>query len=186
MTFGEALKIFPHWVSAYYALNDDPAQLGYKALDYPPPTILSMDPSDVQRCLELDPVLPRGSDQQFIQLGVRLGVFSRLREAALYFNTDPDQDLHVVSRWDDVEVKNIWCDQSAWEMTWTAVCLQAELDNAKRAGKPIRKVDMLRLSGSSHFVSFPFPSSPHAKSMQQCHWDQPEVALKALLSGLNL
>ncbi|KAF5327565.1 hypothetical protein D9619_004821 [Psilocybe cf. subviscida] len=170
LTPGEALKMFPQWVSAYYAHAEDTAKLEYEALNDPPPTILSMDPSDVQRCLDVVPVLPGGSDDQFVRLGFQLGAFSPLRQAAMYLDKDEGQHQHLGRNWDDVEIKHVWCDQSMWEMPWATVCLQAELADAKKSGRVTRKVDMVRLRGANHF----------------CHWDQPELALMGLLSGLEL
>ncbi|KAF5326977.1 hypothetical protein D9619_004815 [Psilocybe cf. subviscida] len=170
LTPGEALKRFPQWVSAYYAHREDPTKLEYEALDHPSPTILSMDPSDVQRCLEIGPALPGGSDDQVMRLGVQLGALSQLREAAIYLGKDEEGDVPVVNRWDDIEIKHVWCDRSMWEMPWAALCLQADLDDGKKSDRVARKVDIVRLSGANHF----------------CHWDQPELALKGLLSGLDL
>ncbi|KAF5327574.1 hypothetical protein D9619_004341 [Psilocybe cf. subviscida] len=156
LTPGEILKVFPLWVSTYYARGEDLTHPEGKALDHPPPTILSMDPSDVQQCLEVNPVLPGGADERLISLGVKLNVFSRLKDGAMYLDKGHPQGG---SSWDDIEIKYVWCDQAAWEMPWGVACLQADLDNAKKAGKVTRKVDM-------------------------CHWDQPQLALTGLLSGL--
>ncbi|KAF5327564.1 hypothetical protein D9619_004820 [Psilocybe cf. subviscida] len=162
--------MFPQWVSAYYAHAEDLTELEYEALDQPPPTILSMDPSEVQRCLEIGPALPGGSDERLFMLRFQLGVFSRLKEAAMYVGKDEERDLQVTNRWDDVEIKHVWCDQSMWEIPWAALCLQTELDDSEKSGRVTRKVDMVRLRGANHF----------------CHWDQPELALKGLLSGLDM
>jgi hypothetical protein len=154
LSTGEALKIFGHWVSAYYAHGEDLTKLEYEALEHPAPTIPSMDHSDVRRCMEISPVLPGGSDERFIRLGVQLGVFAQLKDAVIYLDKGREQDSQVVNRWDDVEIKYVWCDRSVWEMTWGALCLQADLDDSKKAGRVIRKVDMVRLRGGNHFVSF--------------------------------
>lgn len=136
-------------MSTYYAHGEDLARPQHKALDHPPPTIVTIDPSDVQRCIEINPVLPGGADERVIQLGVKLGVFSRLRDEAIYLDAG---DKYAGNDWDSVEIKYVWCDHATWEIPWGVACLQADLDEAKKAGRVARKVDMVRLKGANHFV----------------------------------
>ncbi|KAF5325178.1 hypothetical protein D9619_009903 [Psilocybe cf. subviscida] len=161
LSAGEILKIFPRWVSGYHVHAEDLTTLGCGDTPaHPLPTILSMDPADLQRCVEGGPVLPGGADERVINLGVQLGVFARLKEAAIYLDTSKEEDLHPGNRWDSVKMTHVWCDRSPWEIPWGVVCLQAELDESKQAGsRKAREVDM-------------------------CHWDQPKQALMGLLSGL--
>ncbi|KAF5327575.1 hypothetical protein D9619_004340 [Psilocybe cf. subviscida] len=161
----EVLKVFPLWVSTYYAHGEDLNKPQAKALDCPPPTILSMDPSDMQRCLEINPVHSGGSDERLLSLGVKLGLFARLREEAICLDKEGP---YTDKSWGDVEIKYVWCDQSTWEIPWGAVRLQADLEDSKKSGRVTRKIDMLRLRGGNYF----------------CHWDKPELALTGLLSGL--
>ena len=155
MTPSEALKIFPQWVSGYYAHGEGADKLEYKALEHPLPTMLSMNPSELQQCMEVSPALPGGSDEQLFRLGVQSGAFIKLREIVVYLDkgVEDPRDGHALRRWDDVEIKQIWCDQSVWESTWAFHCLQSDLDDRKKAGKMSRKVDMVRLRGGNHFVS---------------------------------
>lgn len=62
--------------------------------------------------------------------------------------------------------------------------LQVEIEEAKNSGKPLRNISLMRLSRANHFVSHsePYCDSRTHGPFTQAHWDQPERALKALLS----
>lgn len=157
---GEGPRIFPAWISGYYSHGEDLTKLEFRdALPKPLPTILSMDPSEVHACLELSPTLPGGSDDRLLMLGIKLGVFAQVRDEVAYLTekkivTDDDgEEEEVDKEWNNLALRYVWCDQSAWEMPWGKFCLEAELEEGKKAGKMLRKIEMVRLKGGNHFVS---------------------------------
>lgn len=167
LTPGEVPRIFPLWVSGHYAHGDNFVNLrcGYtEALCDPPPTAVKMDPSEAQRCIESSSMRPTGgSDAQVLVLGATLGAFARLKDAALYLEGVREQKP-LLNNWDDVQIKYVWCDQSAWEMPWSAICLQDELkENSTNLGRGrlIRRIEMVRLRGANHLVSVKIPDVPH-------------------------
>lgn len=145
------------WVSGYYDHGDDFSSLRCKyaeALPVPLPTILSMDPVEVEQGLEPDCIIPiRGSDAQVLILGATSGAFARIKDSALYLNHAQPPKLN---RWDNVKIKYISCDQSAWEMVWATICVQKELNERTTdvsRGKALRQIEMVRLRGANHMVS---------------------------------
>ncbi|KAF7790431.1 hypothetical protein EIP86_001386 [Pleurotus ostreatoroseus] len=148
---GEGVKLFPAWVSGYYLHGDSPSLLEHRiALEDPKPTILSMSSDDLQDSLFNAPAIPGGSDDVLMHAGIRHGLWSAIREGALYIPVSGDARE---SDWDGIELRYIWCDQSVWEMPWGTWALQAELDNAKNSGRPLRNISLTRLTGANHFVS---------------------------------
>ncbi|KAF8954824.1 alpha/beta-hydrolase [Flammula alnicola] len=162
LALGEGPKRFPAWISGYYNHGDSAYTLEHRnTLPEPRPTILTMSALEVESALYLNPTLPGGSDDILLSKGIQHGIFTALREQALYVKDNSEHQ-----NWSDVELSYIWCDHSVWEMPWCTWAFQAELDEAKRIGRVIRKVTMTRLRGANHFY----------------HWDMPELALRAILS----
>ena len=110
-----------------------------------------MSKEDIESALYPPPANPGGSDNVLMELGIRYGLYSTLREASLY----PPERLSdkYASSWDSVTLRYVWCDRSVWEMPWGTWALQSELDNAKKDGKRTRQVELVRLDGANHFVS---------------------------------
>lgn len=137
---------FQVWVSGYYKHGDSAAELEPRVhLDNPIPTFLTMTANDKASALHLPPAYSGGSDTLLVQSGGRHGLFAYLREHMLYPSSAPN-------KWDDVELRYVWCDQSLWEMVWSAWAFREELDNAEKIGKKSRKVTIKRVPGANHFV----------------------------------
>lgn len=155
---GEGAKIFPAWVSGYYAHGSSASELEHRtALEVPAPTISTMSPDDVHAALYAPPAVPGGSDDVLMHVGIDHGLWTTLRRKALRLSVDVDSNANLQqsqSRWSDVELRYIWCDHSVWEMPWGAWALQAELQQAKDAGEPLRRITLTRLNGANHFVSY--------------------------------
>ncbi|EIM81598.1 alpha/beta-hydrolase [Stereum hirsutum FP-91666 SS1] len=174
---GEGAKIFPAWVSGYYAHGDSASELEHRiALAEPTPTILTMSPEDIQAKLHAPPAIPGGSDDLLVVTGIQHGLYDTMRRATLFFanpgvaeaeaGEEEGEEEAVRGDWKGIELRYIWCDRSVWEVPWGTWALQAELQEARKAGKETRNVVLVRLKGANHFV----------------HWDQPERALRALLA----
>ncbi|KAF7790420.1 hypothetical protein EIP86_001375 [Pleurotus ostreatoroseus] len=128
-----------------------------------------MSPGDIQDALYDAPTIPGGSDDILMRAGIQHGLWTVIREAVLYASSSDSSGSKSKNDWDHIELRYIWCDQSVWEMPWGTWALQAEIDAARNSGKPLRNISIMRLTGANHFT----------------HWDQPERALKALLSDTS-
>jgi hypothetical protein len=177
----EMTKIFSLWVTGYYAHGDTPETLSTRnALDEPTPTATRMLPEEASLAIHEPPSLPGGSDTVILQSGLHNGVFSRLREAALF----APQNAELA--WPNVEFRYVWCDQSVWMMPLSAWSFRAEMEQAGKDGKRIRTHSVVRMRGANHCVStIPFAHILIASLIHntiKAHWDQPEKTLRVLLS----
>jgi hypothetical protein len=138
-----------------------------------------MSPEDLALSFYEPPTLmPEGSDTVILQSGFASGVFSRLREAALF------APQNAVVAWSDVEFRYVWCDRSVWMMPWGIWAFRAETEQANKDGKYVRTHSVVRMRGANHCVSIPFtciPVTPLTSNVK-AHWDEPEKTLRVLLS----
>ena len=74
---------------------------------------------------------------------------------------------HTGERWGKLELRMVWCDESIWEMMWTVACMRKELEEARVAGRAMRRVSYVRMRGENHFV----------------HWEEPARAMDAFLAA---
>lgn len=111
-----------------------------------------MSPYDIHAALHAPPAVPGGSDDVLMHVGIDHGLWTTLRRKALSVHVDAK--LPQSLQWSDVELRYIWCDHSVWEMPWGAWAIQDELQQAKDAGEPLRRITLMRLSGANHFVSY--------------------------------
>ncbi len=122
----------------------------------PPPTLSTLTDADRAAALYPAPGDPGGSDALLLVGGIQSGLFAALFERAIALPTaqaEGDGEGKVTDGWADVEVRNVWCDRSVWEMPWSVWNLRARLESEKKAGKALRDVTLLRLNGANHFVS---------------------------------
>ncbi|CDO76397.1 hypothetical protein BN946_scf184937.g11 [Trametes cinnabarina] len=162
----EVVVKFAEWVSGYYRHGATPDELEYRVpLRDPSPTLLRLTQEERDRALWDGPGSPGGSDDLVVKTGVRVGLFDRMRRAALYLPQDRQPPGERSDTWRNTEVRHICCDQSVWDMPWGTWALRAELEKADRDGVSMRKIQILQVHGANHFV----------------HWDQPERALKAIV-----
>ncbi|EIM89469.1 alpha/beta-hydrolase [Stereum hirsutum FP-91666 SS1] len=190
LTPEEGIKIFPAWVSGYYhhpALESDsspgsgsgsdsayipnsPSALECRTpLDHPKPTILTMSENEIAAGLFTPPGAPGGSDDVVVRAGEKHGLYALLRERAVYLDGEEHTSNGASPQsggWRDVGIRYLWCDQSAWQVPWGMWAMQGEIREAEAAGRRMREVEVVRLSGANHFA----------------HWDQPERTLKAMLA----
>ncbi|KAH8984292.1 alpha/beta-hydrolase [Lactarius hatsudake] len=158
---GEGIKIFPLWITGYYAHGDTLETLSLRdALDEPSPTILRMSPEDLASVVHEPPTSLDGPDTVVLDSGLDHGALSRLREVALF----APQNAEIA--WPNVEFRYVWCDRSVWVMPWGAWLFSAEIEQAMKDGKRIRKHSVVRMRGANHCA----------------HWDEPERLLRLLLS----
>ncbi|TFK94529.1 alpha/beta-hydrolase [Polyporus arcularius HHB13444] len=164
-------RVFANWVSGYYVHGDTLDTLERRTpLTSPPPTLSTLTDADRAAALYPAPGDPGGSDALLLVGGIQSGLFAALFERALALPTaqaDSDGEDQVTDAWANVEVRNVWCDRSVWEMPWSVWNLRAKLESEKKAGRALRDVTLLRLKGANHFV----------------HWDEPERALAAFLAS---
>ncbi|KAF8265648.1 alpha/beta-hydrolase [Lactarius quietus] len=160
----DALKIFPLWITGYYSHGDTLETLSVRnALDEPAPTATRMSPEDVAFLVHDPPTLPDGADAIILRSDLDSGVFSRLREGALF------APQYAEVGWPNVEFRYVWCDSSVWMMPWGVWSFRSEIEQARKDGKRIRDHSVVRMRGANHCA----------------HWDEPEKTLKALLSDAN-
>ncbi|KAI0365121.1 alpha/beta-hydrolase [Pilatotrama ljubarskyi] len=166
VTFPERVARFNVWVTGYYAHGDVWAK-GADALEYrnalsdPSPTITRMTPEDLAETTYGPPQEEGGSEGLIILACVGHGTGARLKEDAFY----PREPVEGASNWSHVEVRQVWCDRSVWEMPWCVKLLTEELEEARRAGKNPRDIVFVRFEGANHFA----------------HWDLPEKTLDVFL-----
>ncbi|KAI0755807.1 hypothetical protein C8Q74DRAFT_1305452 [Fomes fomentarius] len=164
----EVMPRFATWVSGYF-LHGEPYKSDGSTLERsntqpsPPPTLDTLTEEERKSALFPPPGEQGGSDQILFVRGISSGVFDTLRKGALSLRASGAEASG--DAWPNIEVRYVWCDQSVWEVIWGMMSMKGELEEAKKAGKDIRKVTYLRLEGSNHFV----------------HWDEPERALEAFL-----
>ncbi|KAF9484545.1 alpha/beta-hydrolase [Pholiota conissans] len=159
----ERPKRFLTWVSGYYDHGETVFLLEQRTASADPrPTVLAMSPEDIEYGMDIRPTLPGGSDSIMLNEGIKHGLFATLREEAIYIGKYPRRGRE----WNDIGLKYLWCDHSIWEMPYGALTFQGEIDDAKKMGRAMREVSVVRLKGANHFY----------------HWDQPERALRAIIS----
>ncbi|KAH8078735.1 hypothetical protein BXZ70DRAFT_961456 [Cristinia sonorae] len=160
----EGARRFPRWVSGYYRHGESPAELEPRTpLSEPQPTIETMALEDIQSALYPGPGNPGGSDATLMNAGIQHGLFKESRLKA-YFPSETSP-----SAWDEVKLRHVWCDQTVWEAPYTKYCLEAEFEDAKKAGRKTRPLEITRMRQANHFI----------------HWDQPERSLLVLLGDGN-
>ncbi|KAI0821753.1 hypothetical protein BC628DRAFT_1412722 [Trametes gibbosa] len=153
---------FSDWVSGYYDHGDTFETLEQKTpLRSPPPTISTLTSEEVAEALYLPPGSPGGSDDALLKSGIRLDMFKKLKERALYLRDGPLLD----DAWPNVEVRYVSCGRSVWELAWCTWALRHELQVAKQEGLPMRKVGMAHIREANHFAP----------------WDMPEHTIRALV-----
>lgn len=147
-------KAFTNWVSGYYVHGDTPETLELKTpLQSPSPTLSTLTPEEIGRTLCLPPGAPGGSDSMLLDLGLKLGLFSSLRESGLYMPKEGQSG----DAWDSVEVRYISCERSVWEMPWGTSLLKKEIEAAQVRSLPMRTIRFVFVRGANHFVSFGLP-----------------------------
>ncbi|KAI9436610.1 alpha/beta-hydrolase [Lactarius indigo] len=157
----KGIKIFPLWITGYYAHGDTLETLSLRdALDEPSPTIARMSHEELVSTFHEPPTLLDGSDTVIHNSGFNRGVFTWLRETALF------APQHDEIPWPNVEFRYFWCDRSVWLMPLGAWSFSAEIEQARKDGKRIRKHSVVRMRGANHCA----------------HWDEPERTLRLLLS----
>ncbi|KAI0774678.1 Alpha/Beta hydrolase protein [Trametes elegans] len=162
----ERPKRFAVWITGYYAHGDVWAE-GAKALEFrtplpdPAPTLTRVTPEELAETTYEPVQAPGGSEGLIASVSVKHGAFGALKDGAFYLR-DP---VEGADDWRKVEVRHLWADRSVWEMPWGAKLLSEELEQAKKDGKSVRNVVLVRFKGANHFA----------------HWDLPEKFLKAYL-----
>ena len=151
--------VFVNWVSGYFQHGETADEIERRTpLKSPPPTLSTLTDEERASALYPGPGSPGQSDDLLLASGMQSGVFTELKIKALYLHPGKaeeadEADREVVNAWRDVEVRYIWCDRSVWEMTWTSWKMREEIQEAKASKKPMRNLQIVRLTGSNHFVS---------------------------------
>ncbi|KAI0370680.1 hypothetical protein BV20DRAFT_943422 [Pilatotrama ljubarskyi] len=156
---------FSEWVSGYYNHGDTFETLEQKTpLEDPPSTLSTLTPEDVEATLFLPPGAPEGSDAVVFESGLQLGLFTTLKDGALYLPRS-QSDRGEGNAWPGVEVRYVHCEKSTWSIPWGTWALRQEVEEAKEGGLPVRNMRTVHVQGANHFVP----------------WDHPELALRAVL-----
>ena len=151
----EGLKMLTLWVTSYYTHGDTLETLSIRdALIEPGPTVMRMSPEDLALAFHKPPLLRDGSDTVIVRSFIRRSVFPRLREATLFARDNAEV------AWPNVEFRYVWCDHSVWLTPWCIWSFRAELEQARKGGKPVRTHSVVRMRGANHFVCIMSPNAP--------------------------
>ncbi|TCD60255.1 hypothetical protein EIP91_010456 [Steccherinum ochraceum] len=147
-------NVFPNWVSGYFRHEDAPGGLEFRHPgSYPPPSISNIPVEYVDAA----PTSTEGSDTVMSDALLASNLMDEVRRA-VYFRPDIDG-------WNGVPVRYVWCERSTWMIVHGARRTYEECDEAKRAGKSTRPIEIVRVKEQNHFA----------------HWDAPETIFPALL-----
>ncbi|KAI0691961.1 hypothetical protein C8T65DRAFT_670209 [Cerioporus squamosus] len=158
----EKTEHFGLWVSAYFA-HGEVERSGSAALESrhylqsPSPTITRMTADEIAESAYPAPGEQGGSEQGIAAASMVHGTYASLRKGAFLLRNS----LSGGDDWRDVEIRYLWCDASIWEMPLAYWTLFTELEEARKAGKAVRKVKWIRLI--------------------QAHWDLPDKTLQGFL-----
>jgi len=162
----EAARTFTLWVSAYWAHpapDAEPPQLEFKTwvLD-PPPTITTLSHEQIASAVSPASVMPDKADAMLYHAatGWHKPAFSAMRAKAF-------GEENLERNWPGVEVRWVWCAMTLGESPWAVWNMKQDIAAAKEAGRFARDVKFVKVEGANHFY----------------HWDQPEQALRTLLSA---
>ena len=151
----EGMRILPLWVTSYYGHGDTLETLSlHDSLIEPTPTVVRMSPEDLTLAFHQPPSLHDWTDPIILRSGIRRGVFSRLREAALFARDNAEV------AWPNVEFRYVWCDHSVWLMPWGIWSFHAELEQARKSRKGVRTHSAVRMRGANHCVCIIFHTTP--------------------------
>ncbi|KAI0258414.1 alpha/beta-hydrolase [Gloeopeniophorella convolvens] len=156
LTQGEADMRFQEWVSGYYSHGDSPFKPEFRnPLADSLPTIANVSPDEISAAMHAPPASVGGSDALLVKAGIKHGLFAALRDVALYPKACT------------IELRFMWGDHAVWEVPFGIASVREELAEAhKAATRRIRNITYMRLEGANACT----------------HWDDPERALKALLT----
>ncbi|KAI0823785.1 hypothetical protein BC628DRAFT_1323902 [Trametes gibbosa] len=154
LTGEERIVRFCTWVTGYFS-HGDVFTLGGAALEShtmladPSPTYARMTPAELAASTHRPPQLDDGSDRLMVMACITHGAYAVIREQALY----KMETAEGASDWWNLPVRQVWGDRSIWEMLWCAKMLTEEMEEARRTGKTMREIALVRFEGANHFVS---------------------------------
>lgn len=158
---------FSKWVTGFFTHGSTPETLERRnPVANPPPTILTLTPEELSSSFLPQPAGPGGSDLLQLNGGISSGLNKVMKDKAIYF-TGPEGDEDQDDRWQDVELRYLWCDRSVYEMPWGTWAFRKEIEEAEKKGLKMRKITIVCLEGANHFA----------------HWGEPERLLRALLTN---
>ncbi|KAH8077393.1 hypothetical protein BXZ70DRAFT_703108 [Cristinia sonorae] len=152
---------FSIWVSGYFRHPDIRAS-NLEMHDYqaaPRPTALTMSEDEMASAMYA-PAGAEGGSDEMLTATIKHGVFDELRVAALL-----PAETSKRNEWARIRWRHIWGDRSAWGVPYSAVLLERELEEAKKAGKYTRPVENVCFEGANHFG----------------HWDTPDRFMRIVL-----
>lgn len=172
----ERPEAFNKWVTGYFTHGESAETLELRTpAAEPRPSILSITQEELVRAFHPGPAGPEGSDRLLVLAGIASGLNRIMKEEGFYpEGEDP---------WKHVEVRYLWCSQSVYEGPWGAWALRKELEEANKAGRRTRNINVVCLRGANHFVS-PLCGLSLCLDLTyllQAHWDIPDRLLRAFL-----
>ncbi|KAI0641977.1 Alpha/Beta hydrolase protein [Trametes meyenii] len=171
-TFEERGKEFIKWITAYFSHGNTTETFERRAAAKIPPSTLANISQEEYKATMYPPAGTRGGSDFNLLYGCHaLRVYETLRKGAFFLPTSGRSVLDgkplIGDDWRDVEVRYAWGDHSVWECPYAARAMRQEIDAARRGGKAVRNVTILRVRGANHFA----------------HWDYPERTLRAFLAN---
>ncbi len=124
-------------------------------LESPSPTITRMTADEIAESAYPAPGEQGGSEHGIAMASIAHGTYAWLRKGAFLLRDLPSG----TDDWRDVEIRYLWGDASTWEMPLAYRTLFEELEETRKAGRAVRKVEWVRFRGANHFVSDVGPSS---------------------------
>ena len=140
------------WVSGYFEHGSTEETLERRTPSMSPThTLRTIPPEDLQNMVHPSAGQDDGSDHLLVVNGHRVGFFTSFWRDAL--EVAPIGLGEASEDWRDVEILHVYCDRSTWECVHAAWSVQHDQDEARRTGRPVRKVRITRIGGGNHFVS---------------------------------
>ncbi|KAI0682296.1 Alpha/Beta hydrolase protein [Cerioporus squamosus] len=155
----ERIKRFHDWAAAYFP-HGDPIEADtlvfHDTLDGPSSLKNMTSREQAESTHEAPGHSPNGSDTLIAKMCATHGLYNELKNATFYPTAGKPAD-EARDPWRDVELRVVWCDQSLWAIPWVAKGMATELEEAKRTGRDVRRVSLVRLRGGNHFAHRDYP-----------------------------
>ncbi|TCD71980.1 hypothetical protein EIP91_000112 [Steccherinum ochraceum] len=159
---GEGAKRFPAWVSAYYKHGPSLSSLeGRHPLPTPSSTLLSLTEDEMNGIIHPPAGEMDGADMMLAMIGLVGGLTREVRRQAV---VPPPE---VEGRWREVPYRHVWGEHSHWMIPSSQFALEKEVEEARKEGLDVRRVEAIQLKGANHFAS----------------WDHPEQLLQAFIES---
>lgn len=149
----ERNKSFMRWVAAYCEPMSDISSIDLPALR------TRRDMHEISEDHSIQPTIDKMSAEEIESttdpsVWQRSARYLRYIPRELYWNNTQRALFDTRGDLDNVKGLILWCDMSPSLAVWGAKNLHDRMTAAEREGTRVRQLDMIKLSGANHFVSF--------------------------------